>query len=107
MRGQGCRGGGAEHECYHREADPEHVGSWRTAAVCRGLPSDMPESGPAPQLVLLSGRHFEFVVDQRVDHAPTLGLIVPGAIVCTAYRACVTFGRRAGTSYVARSNGTR
>jgi len=70
-------------------------------AVRGGFPSNMPESGPAPQLILLSGCHFEFVVDQRVDHAPTLGLTLFGAIVCTAYRACVTVGRRGLRSYVA------
>jgi hypothetical protein len=88
--GQGCRGGGPDHERYQGEADAQQ-GWTRRPAAGSGLPRDMPESGPTPQLLLLSRGHLEFVVDQRVDHAPTLGLTVLGAIVCTAYPACVTF----------------
>jgi hypothetical protein len=88
--GQGCRGGGPDHERYQGEADAQQ-GWTRRPAAGSGLPRDMPESGPTPQLLLLSRGHLEFVVDQRVDHAPNLGLTVLGAIVCTAYPACVTF----------------
>jgi hypothetical protein len=50
------------------EAESQQMCSGWPATIFGRLPCDMPESCPAPQLLLLSGGHFEFVVDKRVDH---------------------------------------
>jgi len=42
---------------------------------------ELPESDFVLQLLLLSGGHLEFVVDQGIDHALRLGPPVLGAIV--------------------------
>jgi hypothetical protein len=58
-------------------------GRCQLAAGNRGLPSALPESVTAPQLFLMLSREFEFIVDQWVEHGPTLGLPVSDAIVWT------------------------
>ena len=81
--GEVCRGGGADHERHHSQADPQPVWSCSAVGIRGCLMREMPESNSALQLLLLSGGHLEFVVDQGVDHALTLGLPVLGAIVWT------------------------
>ncbi len=71
--GQVCRGGRAEHGGHHSQAEPQPVWSPQAETVRFCLPRGMPERCLASQLFLLSGSQLDFVVDQRIDHGPTLG----------------------------------